>query len=347
MKWHYKRIISVKLHWFFYDCILFYSLYYKLIYYYSQLMLLRKIQQWLNINPAKDKPWKFDWFYRFWSMFKATWVQPSVWINNTRVQDQYQSMRTYNACTCYWIAHCVNEYAYNEWKKEKSKDDREWKDLWEIALSQWASLINWWYLQPALELVRKQWLISWYTLITSKEEAMVALSRGNVLYTWAVWINWSKQWDWVWSKYFIEKWRWWWHAFAIVWYDIPTQIWICKDSAWTGQHNGWYFYLPIMDFDSLATTYALHNVDDAPVFAERKDEILLELALQNRIWNGTNPSKIISKQEWDLVLGRIKSFLEARWIKIPNYARLNMSRKNAVLFLMKKAKEFFKDVKPR
>jgi len=67
-----------------------------------------------------------------------------------------------------------------------------------------------------------------------------------------------------------------------------------------------------MDFDSLATTYALHNVDDAPVFAERKDEILLELALQNRFWNGTNPSKIISREEWNLVLGRIKSFLEVR-----------------------------------
>lgn len=102
-----------------------------------------------------------------------------------------------------------------------------------------------------------------------------------------------------------------------------------------------------MDFESLQSTYALHNVDDAPIFAQRKDEILLELALQNRFWNGTNPSKIISKEERNLVLSRIQLRVWAYWIKVPNYARLNMSRKNAVLFLMKKAKEFFKDVKPR
>lgn len=309
-------------------------------------MLIRKIQQWLNINPAKDLPNLNDWYFRFWSLFQATKIEPNVWIKNTRVQNQYVTLRTYNACTCYWIAHCVNEYAYQEREKEYSKDDRKWDVLWELALKQWASLINWWYLQPCLEIVRGQWLISWYSLITSREEAMSALSRWNVLYTWAVWINWSTIGDWFWAKYFIETWRWWWHAFAIVWYDLSLQLWICKDSAWDKAHNDWYFYLPLWDFEKLSTTYSLHNIEDLDVFSKRKDEILLQFAQKNWFWNWTNPSKIITKEEWNLIMDRITSYLSARWIKIQRYERKNMGRSNTVLFLMKEAKKIFKDIKP-
>lgn len=257
-----------------------------------------------------------DVFFSFTEMFGATETLPQkVYMNKCRNQNQWAFERTLYACTCFGAAHWINEMAYNERWQELSRDDRRWKDLWEIALMRWAQANGGWTLNGGLELLREQNLITWYSTLTTVEEAKTALARWNIIAWGSSNIDWQTT---ELSKYLTPRSTemWWWHMYVIVWYDDSLQSFIAKNSYSESWWNNGCFYIRYSDFWFLFQwKYVLHNNVDTPAFERQRKIMIGQRAKSLWLWNWERPDAIIKTTERDIVQKRIQDYLKKQWIK--------------------------------
>lgn len=141
---------------------------------------------------------------------------------------------------------------------------------------------------------KTQKLILAYFLCNTLEEVLENLARGRAIHSW------SKMIDYTAMKSKTEKiaviGEWPAHIFAIVGYDDKKRLLICMNSRGTKalSMDKWFFYLKYEDFDTLYTSHALFDFDDAPVVepafalrdkikAEMDEYILLKKPFTNRL----------------------------------------------------------------
>jgi len=263
---------------------------------------------------AFDIKWENDDFFSFEQYFWSSAPLPKyVFINKTRVQNQWLKDLTAYACTCYSAVHASNDLVFKERWYEYSPEDLNWISLWWDALVNWAQKNSWWTLNWPLELLRQRWIITWYTVVNTLEWVKQALAGGNPICTWAcnimrnyTYSNWIAKWD--------NQNNIWCHAFTIHWYDDEKQMLICKNSYWSEVAKKWYFWVEYSNFNMLWTNYVLHNKDNATTLKKIRYDLNLKLAKDKWIWNWARARDTITKSERDIVCNRLSVLSDYRKI---------------------------------
>ena len=284
---------------------------------------------------AYDIKWKYDTHFSYETYFWATaWQLPKkVFINNTRVQNQWKQTLTLYACTAYSAVHASNDLVFKEWGNvEHAPEDIDWIDLRGDALANWAHkdggrTINW-----PLELLRQRGIITWYTVVDTLEWVKSALARWLPICTWAQNVMWNVAYQ-TWIARRDNQNQLWGHAFTIHWYDDDRKALICKNSYWPWVMNGWYFYVEYPDFNKLWTNYVLHNKENASVLKQARMDLNLKIAKERWIWNWVRANDTISRSERTIVCNRLSLVWQTYQM---------MLRKDAVNYLMEEEKRIKK-----
>jgi len=257
--------------------------------------------------------WALDSFderdYKYSDVFDiAGWGIPAKTIDlDTDYQNQSLEEITKYMCVFYNTAHWTNILNKIEWSKVFSK----WKDLWLEAIDLWllnpkagAYIISW----P--KLLKKKWLISWYTRVSSIEEIKHSIMNNRPVSTWTNKIVWNYQ------KPYIVSWgSSYWHAFLIIWYNDDKQLLTIKNSYWKEKFDNWLNYLKYSDIWLLFNgRYSLIDKEDPILNYKKKIMAWINIeeaktALTNWFWNWTNPT-------WNATREEVATMIQRAYIKI-------------------------------
>lgn len=207
----------------------------------------------IDIPDEKDIPYEVLFWDSEWNDNKIDLELVDKYLT---IFDQSKDIKTRMACWCYGIHHIsnlLNLYEYNkQWEDYNQIDPIDpWLEYLKEnpqAQYEWSSLQTW------LKKLLSNWLISWYTKLSTIEEAKNALDSGKWIYTW------SMNWDWNKVKTVHIYWtksKSYWHLFCIYSYIDSWFLAINNN----GKDNG-IFIIPYEYWDTLYTRYAISDKKD-------------------------------------------------------------------------------------
>jgi len=249
--------------------------------------------------------------YKYWSVFEneiKLWSElPSkVLLDNVEYQNQWLEEITKNMCVFYSTWHWSNEENFLEWSDVRINN----KDLWLKALElgrldvEKGAMVSDW---P--KTARDMWLIKWWALIETVDEAKHSIFKNRPIVVWSNKIKWS-----LWYKAPFVLWgnSWSWHAVLIIWFDDNYEGWcfIIKNSYWPEKYDHGKFYLKYTDFN-LLFGWKFSLIDQEDQILSYKEKIMENIDLEwakkqfkKGNWNWLNPRDPMSRQEVMAVMYR-------------------------------------------
>ena len=216
------------------------------------------------------------------------------------IWDQWANRRTRMACTRYNVTHIANLQqlvkVLNEWFSASKVNQINPAVIWEEALQEVPSREqNWDWLQNWPKHLKKRWMIGWFGAVWWLHETLLALANDHYI------ASGSNDWDWDTVR---DSWIYiranritFWHAFAIVGYDMDRKVFICINSYWP---NNWYFEMSFMLLDTLFTRLAILPTDFTDLINKYKmerDKKTIEVAVSNWIYNWQRPTDHVTREE--------------------------------------------------
>ena len=209
----------------------------------------------MNIDSPDEKDIPYEVLF-WWENDNSNKIDERIVNKYITIFNQNEDRKTYMACWCYWIYHISNILNILEyWKQWLPYNEINPSIPWIEYLKEnpqaqytWSSLQTW------LNKLTKNWLISWYTKLTTIEEWKNAIDSWRWIYTWSM--------NWDWNKVKTNKIYWvkdksYWHLFCIYWYN---DFWfLAINSYWK---NDWIFTIPYEYWDTLYSRYAISDKKD-------------------------------------------------------------------------------------
>lgn len=261
------------------------------------------------VEGCVDKPDPRD--YPFEEYFGAEDVPKyaSVVHDATEIQNQGlpNDPSTKYGCTCYAVAHAVNEGNAIEYRKASLQGtfaDVSGLELVKKAIPLGLDVNSGWDLQSARKLAVNEGFIEGFTRCFTAEQVKAALHRGQIIHTGSNKIDWKKTNA---NGFLAVPGKGYGHAFVIVGYHDALSmgdVFVCRNSYGRNFQDNGHFFVKQSDFDVLYTCAAFTDKPNADVIRRAQSERRRQEAKDRGLWNGERENDYVTRYEGALIASR-------------------------------------------
>jgi hypothetical protein len=236
-------------------------------------------------------------------------AETKLWLSSIQDQSLPNDPSTTYGCTCFSLAHCVNEANAQESKAYGYETPIEHKgpDFVRQAVPLGLDVNFGWSLQGALKMALGSDLITGYVKCPDVESAIMAMSDGKMLYSGSNLINYR-------ASNVMQAGAGPAHCFCADGYVLDEEfIWI-RQSYGPERFESGRQRLRFQDFNLLFTVYALTDKRDEVKITEAQSKLRRLEAFKLGIWNAANENAPVTRYEASLMASRAgKKDQDALW----------------------------------